>query len=266
MHYYQFNIADYRKDTIHLTPIEHYAYRQLLDQYYLSEQPISLDEDKVMRSLCVRIADDMQSVRNVLNEFFLKTENGYIHKRCDVEIEAYHAKSKSASDSAKVRWANKNKVDNKSAMRSHCDGNANHKPLTINQEPLTTDELPDKENCNIVSAKNAPKKIASKLPDDWVLPKTYGDWALQERPLMTIQMVKLEADKFKDYWISLAGVKAKKLDWFATWRNWIRNAKIENTGNPHELKQKQREEYNKNTNARLVEKILGKEKEVNHAK
>lgn len=133
MHYYQFNIADYRKDTIHLSLIEHYAYRQLLDQYYLTEQPIPLDEEKVMRSLCVRIADDMQAVRNVLNDFFLKTENGYIHKRCDVEIEAYHAKSKSASESAKARWANKNKPDNVIAMRSHTEGNANHKPITNNQ-------------------------------------------------------------------------------------------------------------------------------------
>jgi uncharacterized protein YdaU (DUF1376 family) len=136
MHYYQFNIADYRKDTIHLTPIEHYAYRQLLDQYYLTELPIPLEEDKVMRSLCVRIADDMQAVRNVLQDFFLKTENGYIHKRCDIEIEAYHAKSKSASDSAKARWAKKNVPDNVIAMRSHTEGNANHKPLTINQEPI----------------------------------------------------------------------------------------------------------------------------------
>ena len=134
MHYYQFNIADYRKDTIHLTPIEHYAYRQLLDQYYLSEQPITLDENALMRSLCVRIADDMQAVRNVLNDFFLKTDKGYIHKRCDVEIEAYHAKSKSASDNAKARWANKNKPLDADAMRPHSDGNANHKPLTINQE------------------------------------------------------------------------------------------------------------------------------------
>ena len=37
MHYYQHNIADYRKDTIHLTLLEHGVYRQLLDQYYLTQ-------------------------------------------------------------------------------------------------------------------------------------------------------------------------------------------------------------------------------------
>ena len=28
---------------------------------------------------------------------------------------------------------------------------------------------------------------------------------------------------FKDYWISQAGQKGVKLDWFATWRNWVRS-------------------------------------------
>jgi len=30
-------------------------------------------------------------------------------------------------------------------------------------------------------------------------------------------------DQFKDYWIAQAGQKGVKLDWFATWRNWVRN-------------------------------------------
>lgn len=180
VHYYQFNIADYRKDTIHLTPIEHYAYRQLLDQYYLTELPIPLDEDKVMRSLCVRIADDMQAVRNVLNDFFLKTENGYIHKRCDVEIESYHSKSKSASDSAKARWAKKNAPDNVIAMRSHTEGNANHKPLTINQEPLKSNTLSESKDSD--DYKNYPDFLTfwKEYPDKTGKGDAFKSWKKQK--------------------------------------------------------------------------------------
>ena len=32
----------------------------------------------------------------------------------------------------------------------------------------------------------------------------------------------LEAESFADYWQSLPGAKAVKLDWEKTWRNWIR--------------------------------------------
>jgi uncharacterized protein YdaU (DUF1376 family) len=268
MHYYQFNIADYRKDTIHLSPIEHYAYRQLLDQYYLSESPIPLDEDKIMRSLCARIADDMQAVRNVLKDFFLHTENGYIHKRCDVEIEAYHAKSKSASESAKARWANKNKPSSTTDMRSHTEGNANHKPLTINQELETNNHKPIKsievttnsEVSNIVSAKNAPKK-GTALSEDWVLPKSWGDWALSERPDFTIDQIRKIADSFKDHWLSTANqAKSKRADWLATWRNWVRNQKSSNVLNGFKTKL---ERINEN-NEKAFDEFLGNtnEKEI----
>ena len=65
-------------------------------------------------------------------------------------------------------------------------------------------------------------KAATRLPDDWVLPKAWGDWALHDRPDMTADDVRKEAEVFADYWHAKAGADAKKLDWQATWRNWVR--------------------------------------------
>ena len=39
---------------------------------------------------------------------------------------------------------------------------------------------------------------------------------------MTEEAVRWEADKFSDYWHSRAGRGATKMNWHATWRNWIR--------------------------------------------
>lgn len=36
--------------------------------------------------------------------------------------------------------------------------------------------------------------------------------------------VALELEKFRDYWTAKPGRDAAKLDWLATWRNWMRNA------------------------------------------
>lgn len=36
--------------------------------------------------------------------------------------------------------------------------------------------------------------------------------------------VALELEKFRDYWTAKSGRDAAKLDWPATWRNWMRNA------------------------------------------
>ena len=37
--------------------------------------------------------------------------------------------------------------------------------------------------------------------------------------------IKTQMESFQDYWTSVSGAKGVKLDWLATWRNWIRNAR-----------------------------------------
>lgn len=87
MHYYQFHIGDYRAATSHLSNVEDLAYRRLLDMYYDSENPIPTDITWVSRRL--RLGIDV--VRSVLNDMFELTEKGYVNKRADAEIKAYHA-------------------------------------------------------------------------------------------------------------------------------------------------------------------------------
>jgi hypothetical protein len=81
-------------------------------------------------------------------------------------------------------------------------------------------------------AKASQKKRGTRLQDDWVLPSAWGEWALSQQ--WPEPVIRAEAEKFKDYWHSVAGQKGVKLDWFATWRNWMRNAnppKVLNGGN-----------------------------------
>jgi len=141
MHYYEHNIGDYRKDTSHLSLLEHGIYRQLIDTYYLSESPLTKDLEKLMRTHSIRSTEEMLSFSNVLNDFFELTEEGYIHKRCDQTIAEYHGKSEKARASANARWANKDKVKSKrnaNAKQTQSEGNANHKPITNNHKPIDT--------------------------------------------------------------------------------------------------------------------------------
>ena len=68
-------------------------------------------------------------------------------------------------------------------------------------------------------SKPSPTKKGSRLPADWELPDQCRAWALEQD---TGFPVALEADKFRDYWTAKAGASACKLDWPATWRNWVR--------------------------------------------
>lgn len=54
------------------------------------------------------------------------------------------------------------------------------------------------------------------IPEDWVL------FCSKERSDLNPTVV---FEGFKDYWVSAPGAKGIKADWFATWRNWIRNQK-----------------------------------------
>ena len=128
MHYYQHNIGDYRKDTSHLSLLEHGIYRQLLDSYYLDEKPLTKDLSKLMRTHSIRNTDEQQALKNVLNDFFELTDDGYIHARCDQEIAKYHLKSTKAKASANARWHS-----DANALRTQSERNANHKPITNNQ-------------------------------------------------------------------------------------------------------------------------------------
>ena len=132
MHYYQFNIGDYRRDTAHLSHLEHGIYRSLIDTYMLEESPLSGDMKELERKHLIRTANEKKALRNVLKDFFKFENSMFLHSRCDEDIISYRDKSLKASKSAKKRWEKDAK-----AMRTHSEGNANHKPLTNNHKPIT---------------------------------------------------------------------------------------------------------------------------------
>jgi hypothetical protein len=57
-----------------------------------------------------------------------------------------------------------------------------------------------------------------------MLPKAWGEWALAERTDLTADDVRREAACFADHWRGKAGADARKADWEATWRNWVRRS------------------------------------------
>lgn len=152
MHYYDFNIADYRKDTGHLTPIEHYIYRTLIDWYYLDEKPIPKNNPGVLRRLCLGIEME-PNLLNVLNDFFKLGEKGWQHARIDVAISDYHAllaknqtngrlggrPRKTQSVISGLGLANPNVTQTKGKPVTN-----NHKPVTNNHiKPSTASKLAD---------------------------------------------------------------------------------------------------------------------------
>ncbi len=107
MNYFPFHIGDYAAHTAHLEPMEDLAYRRLLDHYYLHEGPLPTDVQACAK--LVRMRSMASDVESVLKEFFVLTQGGWMHHRCEQEIERMQdkqAKAKaSAAASVKARQA-----------------------------------------------------------------------------------------------------------------------------------------------------------------
>lgn len=63
---------------------------------------------------------------------------------------------------------------------------------------------------------------ATRLPDDWQPDRELAQFAMDE--IGDRALCRRETDRFKDFWKGQSGAKGCKLDWPATYRNWIRRA------------------------------------------
>lgn len=220
MHYYQHHIGDFNSATRHMNRLERSIYRDLLDLYYDTEKSLPLDKEWICRKVIAHSIDESTAVEQVLNEFFTKTPVGWYHERCEDEISSYQTnnsqKSQAGKASAAAKALRKQQALNGNSTAVATDveqtnngTSTNHEPKTINLKPLNINQ--DKEK----------KQRGSRLPIDFVLHDDWIAFCQQERPDLNVHKT---FDAFKDYWI--AAPKGIKLDWFATWRNWIRNQSV----------------------------------------
>jgi uncharacterized protein YdaU (DUF1376 family) len=128
-------VGDYRKDTGHLTTLEHGIYRQLLDWYYLDETPIPKETQTVIRRLRLGSDADIQSLQNVLNDFFVLQDDGYHQGHCDVVIAKYHENAEKNKVNGKLGGRPKKTQSVILGNPTETESKGNHQPITINQKP-----------------------------------------------------------------------------------------------------------------------------------
>ena len=203
-------IADYLADTAHLTTEQHGAYMLLLMAAW--RRGGSLPNDASQLAAIARLSGARwRQHAPVLLAFFNDEGDVLSQKRLAVE----YASAVKVHDAQKANGAKggrpKKETQGKPMgfERVNPDETPSPSPLPINQKQ---DQKP----------KDSASPRGSRLPTDWQPPADWLTWAAAERP--DVDAV-AEASKFADYWRSKAGKDARKADWLATWRNWIRNAR-----------------------------------------
>lgn len=211
----KFYPSDFLGGTSGLSPAERGVYITLLCLIYENNGPIAREDSRLSRRCGAPKAAFKKALDALLDEKKISEVDGMLtNNRAEKAIVDRENRTQNSTHAAQKRWtAQKKKSEQNqyqnyaSAMPPQCVEDASQKP-----EPDKEKEIP----------KGISKKKASRLSEDWVLPSEWFEWALSQG--LSADQVYGQAERFRDYWIAKAGKDAAKLDWNATWRNWIRNA------------------------------------------
>lgn len=113
---------------------------------------------------------------------------------------------------------------------------ANQQPNQQNNQPATQQATSKPTTIKEIKTKNKELRIerdvtplaqptlkGTRLPKDWEPSEALKEWAENERPDLELNRT---IESFKDYWCAVAGQKGVKLDWDATFKNWVRRETI----------------------------------------
>ena len=116
-------------------------------------------------------------------------------------------------------------------QRRYRYGKKRNATVTVKRPDTDTDTDTDteKKETKEAGASLGARKRATRLSAEWWPTLENVDYAIGKG--LNQQRINVEAEKFRNYWIAKSGTGATKLDWDATWQNWILNA-CERNGAP----------------------------------
>jgi hypothetical protein len=172
------------------------------------------DDDRVLAHLS-GAGTRWKKVKAMALRGFVKCFDGRLYHPvvCEKAIEAWSHRIRQRERAAK-RW------------HSHGDATAHATahPVamqgtgTVKGEVREEERKKERAECASPSAPPAADR-ATRLKID-VLPSEWADFIAKERPDLPVDTT---WQRFRDHWIAKPGKDGRKLDWFATWRNWCRS-------------------------------------------
>lgn len=162
MHYYKRNLGDYAKKCGRLTMLQHGAYTLLIDACYDREQFPT--EHEAIEWTWASTEAEVEAVKFVLSRFFNLGDAGKcVQDRIQQELLEYHEKAQNNKRIAKEREEKRRQSLTNRAHNVN-ESPPNHKPLTINQEPLTKNQ--NKEGAS--AQRDFPDGLDVSAWDRWV--------------------------------------------------------------------------------------------------
>jgi uncharacterized protein YdaU (DUF1376 family) len=204
-------VADFLADTLDLDATEIGAYMLLLmAQWQRNGDSLPMDQVKLQR--VARCGRNWPKVWSNIARFFTTDDAGIYSKRLRLEAQNVAAKREVNAQNGALGGIAK-------ALKTKDFGLAD---ATISPQRNASIPEPEPERVKR-EAKASLQKRGSRLPDDWFLPVAWGEWAVSEG--FSENVIREQAERFRDHWHAAPSPRGVKVDWLATWRTWMRNAR-----------------------------------------
>lgn len=169
----------------------------------LNGEPV---EDHVLARMAGVSVDEVSALMAELRQagVLSVTGRGVIFSR---RMTKDHARARKGQKAAKKRWS---QVSDGVEQSDAPNGLPNRKPTT--QKPEARSQKKKEEP-------NGSSKKGSRIDPAWE--PSEEEISFAEGRGLDLETINLEAEKFRNYWLGKAGQAGVKLDWPATWRNWI---------------------------------------------
>ena len=174
MNHYPHHIGDFNNATRHLTFVERALYRELLDLYYDTEKPLNSDTEKLARRVLANTPELRAALDVVLDEFFVRTPEGWVNARCEREVAKYLAQSEQASRAGKASAAKRKTSKGKGSAEGAQAAGADQSQ----QDSTTVERALNERTTNQNQNQNQNHLCSSnkRHADDAAVPATHGEW------------------------------------------------------------------------------------------
>lgn len=194
--------------------MEDLAYRRLIDEYYLAERPFNGCSTDVQR--LIGMTDFPAEVEYVLNRFFEKTDDGYVHHRIEKDIfdfkQRIEKQIKAGKASAESR-RNKGSGNTRSTDVQHPFNERSTDAEQVFNQPITNNHI-----SSSLRSEDSKSRKKSKISSDFLPTQESVSWCLTKHPKLNVSA---ETEKFVNYFLAKG---TTYLDWQKAWMNWMDRA------------------------------------------
>lgn len=205
-------VREFLTDTTQLSLMESGAYLHILMHSWNRAGCSVPDDDKKLALWCKISIDEWAEIRPEIEPYFTIKNGQWTQKRLLKEFKYVKTLTNKRKEAGK-RGGDAKALNKKENTHSK----ATPKPYQNPSDALAPTPTPT-PTVKVIDKSITKNKRGTRIPQDWVLPDEWKEWAIEQGADAT-----LEGDKFYNYWIAKSGQGATKLDWGATWKNWILN-------------------------------------------